>query len=171
MSKAKKYRKLVKSASKKVTKANVSWSHCKEFTLHLLPLLEECEETNDINKIKKAYRTTQQFKKVVHYLEERLKHEIDNLEYLKKSNREKQKRLSESQLRALFKNQAIRNLEKGSIPYTDENLKIELDDMIKAYIEREGERYEENKEVKKEILKRVNNFNPEGLDFDINKPM
>lgn len=171
MARNNKIRNLINSKSRKVSKENVSWEHLKLLTLELLPHLEEIEETNNINKIKKVKKFVQKYVTVVKYMEGRLQHEIDNLEYLKQHNKEKQKRLTESQLRALYTKHAINDLEKNGIPYTEENLKIKLDHMIEAYIEREGEREGHDKEVKQEIKRRIEDFNPEGLDFDIEKPM
>lgn len=168
---SKKIRNLVDSKSKKVNKSNVSWFHIKSCTLELLPRLEEIEETNDIRKIKNTQKLVQMFGTVIKYMNERLQNEIDNLEYLKVHNREKQKRLSEKQLRALYEKHAINKLEKDGIPYSDENVKITIDHMIQDYMERESERDGENKELKQEIKKRIDEFSPEGLDFDIENPM
>lgn len=171
MANTEKIRNLVKSTSKKVNKSNVSWDHIKALTLELLPRLEEIEETNDLRKIKETKRLVQMFGTVIKYMDERLKNEIDNLEYLKLHNREKQKKMSEAQLRALYTTHAIKKLEKDGIPYSEDNVKITVDHMLQSYIESTADREQENTDLKKEIINRIDDFNPEGLDFDIENPM
>jgi len=172
MGKAKKIRNLVNSKiRRKVNKSNVCWEHLKLMTLEILPYMEYCENNNNLNEMKKLKRLLETYNRLIYYMESRIKNEIDNLEYLKISNREKQKKLSEKQLRALFEKEAIKGLEKDGVPYTEDNLKIKLDHMIQAYYERQAEKYNENKEVKEILKKRTEDFNPEGLDFDIDKPM
>ena len=134
---SKKIRNLVDSKSKKVNKSNVSWFHIKSCTLELLPRLEEIEETNDIRKIKNTQKLVQMFGTVIKYMNERLQNEIDNLEYLKVHNREKQKRLSEKQLRALYEKHAINKYKL-----------LQLQSLIES-LER---KFQKSKDTEKEVI-------------------
>jgi hypothetical protein len=141
------------------------------FTLELLAHAEYLEENNNEQRLKETIRLLEQNQKLVGYFKDRLKNELNHLEYLKVKNRESQSRMSESQLKGLFQNEAIRQLKKDGVPFNEENLKVQLDHMIQSYNEREGERSGDNAEVKKALRQRIDDFNPENLDFDIESPL
>jgi hypothetical protein len=168
--KVKKRRNLIKTKSKRVTKENVCWEHIRAHTLESLHHLEYLEEHNDEQRLKKTIRLFEQFEKLVSFMKERLKNDLDHLEYLRITNREKQSRMSESQLKALFKNEATRQLKRDGVPYNEENLKIQLNHMVQAYYEREAERHGDNEEAKKALKERIQDFNPENLEFDVDSP-
>lgn len=163
---AKKKRNLIYSNARKVNSSNITINHIQKILLELYDTCEAFEEKDAIDLARKAHKLARMMLSASNLFEQRIKHEFNGLKYLQRRNRERQAEMTDAQLAALYRKKAEGIVEETGMQVTDDLVNIQIQHMIKAYRDSEGDRAGYNKQIKDEIEKRLESFKPEDLDLD-----
>ena len=163
-------RNLLKSNARHVSKTNVSFSHIHTILMELHDYLEVFEERDDIRVGIKAKNISQMLTKVSTLLTQKLEHEVNKLEYIRRKNRERQNKMTDDQLSALYEPTVKEMFKRENTPFNEEMVEIRKNQMIQAYRDTASERENENKEIKDHVEKKIEDFNSKEGEFNIENP-